>query len=323
MHNTISRARWAAFGAALAVALGAGGIGIAHAALGSGERTAFVPISPCRLADSRPGDDHIGDIAGALVEDASATLEAHGVHGNCVLPMDATGLALNVTAVNQTRLTYLTLWPADRERPKTSNLNPAPGQPPTPNAVTVDLDAAGRFSVYNRFGTVDIVVDVVGYYADHHHDDRYYTRTEADTALAVKANSSNVYTKAEVDAAIDAAIAAAAPLAFDRTIGVGQTAELFQVSGVSVSASCDSPTAASLYVDANVGSFWLYGASPGPADFEVNVAAVDHWETVGAADFLYFNGVLYSGGDYYQLAIYSGHFGEPCTFWGVVTRAYR
>jgi hypothetical protein len=34
------------------------------------------------------------------------------------------------------------------------------------------------------YGTADLIVDVAGYYIDHNHDDRYYTETEIDTALA-------------------------------------------------------------------------------------------------------------------------------------------
>ena len=48
-----------------------------------------------------------------------------------------------------------------------------PGQPPAPNAVTTGLDPAGMFTMYNAFGTVDVIVDVNGYYEDHNHDDRY------------------------------------------------------------------------------------------------------------------------------------------------------
>ena len=50
-------------------------------------------------------------------------------------------------------------------------MNPTPGQPPTPNAVNVDLDGAGDFSVFNNTGTVNVLIDVVGYYDDHTHAD--------------------------------------------------------------------------------------------------------------------------------------------------------
>lgn len=166
-------------GAALALAtssvalsaIGFGGIGIGQAA-GQDETPIFVPVAPCRLADTRPGDDHIGT-ADTLQPDAAVTFDVRGSNGNCDLPAAATAVSFNLTAVNQTALTFLTAYPTGTDRPKASHLNPAPGQPPTPNAVTVDLDDDGRFDLYNKQGTVDVIVDVIGYYADHHHDDRY------------------------------------------------------------------------------------------------------------------------------------------------------
>lgn len=72
---------------------------------------------------------------------------------------------LNVTAVGATQPTFLTVWP-DGPLPLASSLNPVPGQPPTPNAVTTDLDAAGEFKVYNLQGNVDVIIDINGYYTE-------------------------------------------------------------------------------------------------------------------------------------------------------------
>lgn len=45
-----------------------------------------------------------------------------------------------------------------------SNLNWQAGQAPTPNAVTASLSADGALAFYNLAGTVDVLVDIVGYY---------------------------------------------------------------------------------------------------------------------------------------------------------------
>lgn len=87
-----------------------------------------------------------------------------GAQGDCNLPSDSTALQLNVTAVGASAPTYLTLFPGTGNPPNASHLNPTPGQPPTPNAVTVALDD-GRFSIFNKYGTVDVIVDVVGAFA--------------------------------------------------------------------------------------------------------------------------------------------------------------
>ncbi len=99
------------------------------------------------------------------------TLSGWGAVGECNLPSGTTALSLNVTATDATQATFLTVYPGNGAPPNASSLNPTPGQPPTPNAVTVDLDAAGTFSVYNLTGSVNMLIDVVGVYDDHTHTD--------------------------------------------------------------------------------------------------------------------------------------------------------
>ena len=70
-----------------------------------------------------------------------------------------------------------------RVAPLTSNLNWLANDGATPNKVDVKLGADGRINIYNNAGSVDVIADIVGYYADHNHDDRYYTRAEVDAAV--------------------------------------------------------------------------------------------------------------------------------------------
>jgi hypothetical protein len=163
------RTKWAAVGAAVAVSLGAGGIGITHATTSSGEMPVFLPIEPCRLADLRPAPDQVGPRSAPLGPDETYTLSGWGAVGDCNLPNNTTALSLNVTALGATQPTYLTIYPGGGTPPLASSLNPTPGQPPIPNAVNVDLDGSGEFSIFNKFGNVNVVVDVVGVFDDHVH----------------------------------------------------------------------------------------------------------------------------------------------------------
>lgn len=188
MTATPFRTRWAAIGAAIAISLGAGGAGLLQATSPSGA-SAFVPITPCRLFDTRP-ESQVGDRGAPMGANDTFVVGSHGDQGNCdgaaALPSTARGLVLNVTAVGASAATFLTFWPAGEDRPTASSLNPAPGQPPTPNAVTVDLGVDGEFAVYNRFGQVHLVADVVGYYTDHHHDDRYFTKQQTTDLIGAR-----------------------------------------------------------------------------------------------------------------------------------------
>jgi hypothetical protein len=185
LFNASMRVRWAAIGAAIAVTLGGGALGVVHATSSSGERAVFVPITPCRLFDTRSGADDVGARNTPIAGGESFTQQVRGTNGNCAVPADAVAVAMNVTTINGTAGSFLTIWPADASKPLASSLNWIPGAPPTPNKVDVKLSATGAISLFNNSGSVDVLADVVGYYVDHNHDDRYYTKAE-------------VYAKAEV-----------------------------------------------------------------------------------------------------------------------------
>ncbi len=123
----------------------------------------LVPITPCRLVDTRqPGQ-------AALGSGETRTIDAHGTNGpipgsRCTIPTDAVALSMNVTALAATAETFWTIWPNGAAQPEASSLNPAPGQPPTPNAVTTPISTSGRFDVFNFAGTAGMLIDVNGYY---------------------------------------------------------------------------------------------------------------------------------------------------------------
>lgn len=178
-----TRTRWAAIGAAVAVAVGFGSVQLVNAAIDDGERTVLVPTEPCRLVDTRPSSQ-VGTTS-TLQEDAAVVIDVHGEQGECDIPDTASGVSLNVTAVDPSNQTNIRIYPTpdDDSVPLTANLNPFPGLPQEFNSVITDLNDEGQFSVYNRFGTVDVVIDLVGFYADHTHDDRYYTEDEIDAVF--------------------------------------------------------------------------------------------------------------------------------------------
>ena len=157
-----SRRRYAAIGAVVAVLLGGGGLLTASASTSPGS-SSFVPITPCRLFDTRPATA-VGSRTTPLGQQGTFTATVWGSNGNCTIPTGATGVSMNVVAVNPTAPSFLTVFPADQPQPLASSLNWIANQPPTPNAVTVSLSADGKISFFNNAGTVDLAADIVGYY---------------------------------------------------------------------------------------------------------------------------------------------------------------
>ena len=157
------RSRWAAVGAVVAVSVGAGGV-LTSSAAGSAGASSFVPITPCRLVDTRPAPETVGSRAVPVGVNDTFVVQVTGSNGNCVIPATATGVSLNVTVIVPSSSSFLTVFPSDKPRPLTANLNWVANQAPTPNAVTAALSADGKVSVYNLSGTVNLTVDVVGFY---------------------------------------------------------------------------------------------------------------------------------------------------------------
>lgn len=156
--------------AALAVALVATAIVVepwsAEAAPGDDDAT-FFPVAPCRLFDFRPGQDPAEGKKSPLGAGESNvhTQQVTGTVGDCTVPSDATGVAMNVTIVNPTADSNLRIFPADVDVPNASNLNWQAGQAATPNKVDVKLSTDGKIKLFNQSGTVNVLADVVGYYS--------------------------------------------------------------------------------------------------------------------------------------------------------------
>ncbi len=134
----------------------------------------YIPLSPSRICDTRPNNP--SGLSGAALSQCEGdalhpnsylTIHVAGLAGDNV-PIGAVGAALNVTAIGATQPTYLTVYPASgSSKPTASSIN-AFTDTTVANLVVVDLPTtgtyAGEVSIYNLSGTVNVTVDVEGYY---------------------------------------------------------------------------------------------------------------------------------------------------------------
>jgi len=81
-----------------------------------------------------------------------------------MVPLNATAVVLNLTGISPTAGTYLSVAPAGRPGlGSTSNLNIDPGVNQA-NLVTVALPFSGQVAVFNSLGTINVAMDVEGYF---------------------------------------------------------------------------------------------------------------------------------------------------------------
>ena len=113
----------------------------------------FVPVTPCRLVDTRTNG---GPIGAQWERDFSPI-------GSCGIPSSAQAYSLNITVVPQGPLGYLTVWPAGQNIPLVSTLNSPNGLVAT-NAALVPGGTSGNISVFVSNQT-DVILDINGYFA--------------------------------------------------------------------------------------------------------------------------------------------------------------
>jgi hypothetical protein len=159
--SALMRSRWAGIGAAVAVSLGAGGMGwIAHAA--DSAPSSLVSITPCRLFDTR-STETVGARNTPLVADETFVRQVTGTNGNCTIPAGATAISYNLTIPDGLD-GYLTIYPADAARPTASTINPVTGQGVKVNGGVVGLSATGAIALYSLRGPIDALLDITGYF---------------------------------------------------------------------------------------------------------------------------------------------------------------
>ncbi len=119
----------------------------------------LVPLSPARLLDTRYGT---GSPGGPVGPNSGIALQVTGRGG--VPASGVSAVVLNLTAVDNTTNSFVTVYPNGAARPLASNLNPIAGRI-TSNLVTVPVGTNGQILLFNAFGSTDLVADVFGWYS--------------------------------------------------------------------------------------------------------------------------------------------------------------
>ncbi|MCX2184323.1 hypothetical protein KV205_27895 [Streptomyces sp. SKN60] len=206
----------------------------------------YEPVEPARVLDTRSG---LGAPKAKVGPRGTVTLQVAGRGG--VVSAGVTAVVLNVTAVNPTQSTFVSVYPYGTQRPTSSSLNAAAGRT-VPNLVTVPVKD-GKVTLYNHAGAVDLVADVAGYYTLSGEGDRFLP---VEPARVLDTRSGLGAPKAKVGAARTVSVQVAG------RGGVPATG----VSAVVLNVTATGPTASSFV------SVYPYG-SPRPSASNLNVVA--------------------------------------------------
>jgi hypothetical protein len=125
-----------------------------------GTGSSYTPINPTRVYDSRTASGLPG--AGTtLTAGGSDNVQVAG--GTTGVPASATAVALNVAITNATASSFIDAYPTGATAPGTANQNFVAGETLS-SQVVAGVGTGGDVTVANHAGSVDIIVDVDGYY---------------------------------------------------------------------------------------------------------------------------------------------------------------
>lgn len=122
----------------------------------------FYPVTPCRVADTRPGQGKTGQFGPPSLAAYSQRNFAITA-APCGIPASAQAFSLNMTVVPHGPLDFLSTWPTGQSFPGVSTLN-SPGGTVLANAAIVPAGTSGSITVVAGSPT-DLIIDVNGYFA--------------------------------------------------------------------------------------------------------------------------------------------------------------
>ncbi len=118
---------------------------------------AYQPLTSSRILDTR-----LAGSGGKFLPQSTRTLQIGGRGG---IPATVSAAVVNLTVTNPTARGHITAYPTGTSLPYASNVNFVAGQT-NADLVVVKLGSDGKINLHSGsvLGTVDVIVDVVGYF---------------------------------------------------------------------------------------------------------------------------------------------------------------
>jgi hypothetical protein len=122
---------------------------------------AFTGINPCRVADTR-GNGFSGQYGPPKITPAGRMITIVNV---CGIPATAQAVSFNFSAINVPGAGFLVAYPAGGAFPASATMTYNQNTPTLSNAAVVPLGTGGAITVVAGVVSIDLVIDVNGYYA--------------------------------------------------------------------------------------------------------------------------------------------------------------
>jgi len=202
--KSLTRSRWAAIGAAVAVTLGGGGL-IGVSAATSTDPATFTPVDPVRVLDTRSPLWADADVKGARTHESTTILKVTGAIETLTneivtatpVPAGATAIQATLTLDGHQKYSngygFVTAYgcaAATDAPPNASTINMNDGGA-VANSTVIPVDSSGNICL-NVYGTTDLILDITGFYTKAIDA---YTKAQSDSFFFTKIDA---LTKADV-----------------------------------------------------------------------------------------------------------------------------
>ncbi len=178
----------------------------------------YTPVNLTRIVDTRIGasdpSTYAGETLGLSGNSETLSVPVVGA-GSDQVPIGATAVVLNITALSPTSSGYLTVYPGGDPIPGTSTLNFTSGEYAVANMVEIGLGSGGSIDITNFKGAVDVLVDVEGYFS-----------------VPNSANSPGLYNSLDPIRIADTRMGATDPPTYAGQTLTGGGTDVFQVDGM-------------------------------------------------------------------------------------------
>jgi hypothetical protein len=196
--KSLTRSRWAAIGAAVAVTLGGGGL-IGVSAATSTDPATFTPVDPVRVLDTRSPLWTDADVKGARTHESTTILKVTGpietltneIVTATPVPAGATAIQATLTLDGHRKYSngygFVTAYgcaAATDAPPNASTINMNDGGA-VANSTVIPVDSSGNICL-NVYGTTDLILDITGFYSKAvdaysktQSDSRYFSKSDA------------------------------------------------------------------------------------------------------------------------------------------------
>jgi hypothetical protein len=233
----------------------------------------FIAVTPCRVADTR-GNGFTGAYGPPSI--GADTSRPFTITGVCGIPAGAQAVSFNFAALNVSGGGDLRVYPAGGAVPTVSTMNYNANTPNIANAAVVPLGTGGAISLQADATTVDIIIDVNGYFSGTLADPTHQFKLTNSASVATIDAQNTSTTCVGACAIVGSTGSTSGAVAVDGyAYATGAASNNFGVRGISNSSSTNATGVRGVAAGTTGTTYGVWGSTTSTASDAAGVRGVD------------------------------------------------